>query len=355
MDDMKTTNKKPLSEADLARLLGQLALLTESSDARADDCLQVMAKDPSNKKYEPLLTAMLKETTLGATLSEAASHTGVFPAFALSFLSIGEQTGRLDLVLRALADYYQDADSLRQSVRDALSYPVLMTVLMAAVIVFLLAKVVPIFTEVFTQLGSGAVGLAAFASRHQQGLSVLYVVLLVLALVFAAAFFVCSGTRRGRALAQRILPRFPQIKKILEIRQTAQLASVLHMAVGVENSDMEPCLRLARGLITSPAIRGRIDRCMEDLRGGIRFSEACEKEDLFSPFCCGLLHAADESGSLDRALGLIADRYGEEADRKRTRLLSSIEPTMVIVLSVVIGVILFSVLIPLAGIMTGIG
>ncbi len=350
-----TKKKKTLTEADLSLLFSQLSILSESSDARVDDALSVMAEDPANRAYADILKAMLEETSVGGSFSEAAAHTGVFPAFALNFLKIGEATGRQDLVFRDLAAYYEDQDTLRASVRDALSYPVLMAVLMAAVIVFLLAKVVPVFADVFTQLGSSAVGIAAFSASHSGALTVLYVVLLVLAGAFAAAFFVGTYTERGRRAAALLLPKIPAVRGILSLRRTAQLAGILQMAVSVENSDMAACLRLARGMETDEELFAKIDRCLSDLGSGLHFCDACEKEALFTPFCCGLLHAADKSGSTEKALSVIAERYGAAADRKRDQVLSSIEPTMVIVLSVVVGLILFSVLIPLAGIMGSIG
>lgn len=351
----KEKDKKTLTEADLSLLFSQLSLLSESADARVDEALSVMAEDPANSAYEGILKAMLGETAMGGSFSEAASRTGVFPGFALSFLKIGEATGRQDLVYRDLASYYEDQDQLRASVRDALSYPVLMTVLMAAVIVFLLAKVVPVFADVFTQLGSSAVGLAAFSASHSGALTAVYTVLLALAGAFAAAFFLGTCTERGKRAAVSLLPKIPAVRGILSLRRTGQLAGVLQMAVGVENSDMAACLRLARGVETDKALLAKIDRCLEDLEGGLHFSEACEKEALFTPFCCGLLHAADKSGGTEKALLVIAGRYRDAADGRRYRLLSSIEPTMVIVLSVVVGLILFSVLIPLAGIMSSIG
>ena len=91
-------------------------------------------------------------------LHEALKKTGAFPGYLLNMVRIGEQTGRLDDVMQSLAEYYEKEASLAQTIKNAVTYPLIMIFMMILVIIVLISKVMPVFNQVFKQLGSEMTG-----------------------------------------------------------------------------------------------------------------------------------------------------------------------------------------------------
>ena len=116
-------------------------------------------KDPTSKA---LWGTIYQRTEQGATLYEALLPTGMFPKYMLQMVHIGEQTGRLEEVLDSLSTYYEREAEIQDSVRHAVTYPLLMSVMMFAVLIVMITKIVPIFADVYANLGSSLSGSAEF-------------------------------------------------------------------------------------------------------------------------------------------------------------------------------------------------
>ena len=127
--------------------------------------LQSDAQSPEGKAiFEEILTVCRQ----GESFHKALEATKVFPDYCLHMIALGEESGNLDVCMSSLADYYEKEDAIAGSIRDAVTYPFIMIAMMAAVIVVLVSRVMPIFEQVYIELGSEMTGFAAslFASRQ---------------------------------------------------------------------------------------------------------------------------------------------------------------------------------------------
>ena len=197
----------------------------------------------------------------------------------------------------------------------------------------------PVFQQVFMQLGQEMTGFSATLLQMGENLS-RHSVLLVVFLIAIIAFIV---------LGKKHLPFQKNIQsQISACRFCEGLAIALKSGITIENS-----LHLAAGLIEDDTYSQKIKDCISCTEEGAGLSEALYKSALLSGTYARMATLAEKTGTLDDTLAQIASEYEYAVNNKITRIISMLEPTLVIILSVIVGVILFSVMFPLLGIMTG--
>ena len=348
-----TQKKKQLTSLQIFHVFSQLHVLMGAGITPLS-AFKIMKEDTDHKETAAILADLGGRIAGGAQLSEAVAGSGVFPSYVSELLYVGEETGRIEDACGALERYYEEEDALHESIKSAVSYPVMMIVVMFLVIVVLMNQVMPVFMQIFNQLGATAggvmqamLGMSNFFSRY-------YIVLAVLlaAVLLFAAF--CYFTERGRKLFGELARKFPLTRDLAQELALVRFTSGLQMA---QAAGLDPyrSLEIAGRIVEYPPLEEKIGLCRKYLYEGESFSGAIAKTQIFSPFYTSMLSVFSEAGSIDRALAFIGAHYKEDADRRIGRILSAIEPTMVIIIALIVGIILLSVIMPLIGIMSGIG
>jgi len=347
---------KPLELTNLetAGLCRQLALLMHSGVA-AGDSVSLLAEEEENKKIRALLEGMTAAMDSGAYLSQAFEEAGCFTAYVTGLLTVGEQVGRTEETLTALADYYENRERTTRQLIASLTYPAVLLVLMAVVIVILLSQVLPVFSDIYASLGGRLTGVAGglllLGKLIDKAIPVLGA-LLVLALGAGLAVY-CHRGLRQRALAwfnSRWGDRY-----IFRRMNNARFAEALSMGF-TSGLPMEDAADLAALLLSDvPGAKARCSRCSELLRAGEDLSAALTAGDMMQPSACRLLALGLRSGTGDQVMEGIARRMQEEAAEALESVVSKVEPALVLLTSVLVGVILMSVMLPLMNIMTAIG
>ena len=345
--------QKQLSYAQIFHFFEQLGTLT-GAGITPFAALQIMQKDTDNKALEKVISGLSAEISEGRRLSEAVRDSGVFPNYVTELLTLGEHSGKMEEVCRALSRYYADQDELRTAIRSAVSYPLAMVGMMFVVVLVLISRVMPVFEQVFSQLGTSVGGAAKALMSLSHALTRYYVVLIVLFAAFAGLFLYFYFTERGQRQFGRLVERCPLTRRFAEDLALTRFAEGMQMT---SSAGLDPfqSLDLTARLVGNEAVRNKVSLCRTHLLAGERFSEAIASSGLFNSFYTGMVDVFAQAGGVDRAMDFIARHYKSETSRRISDLLSAIEPTMVAVMSVVVGMILFSVITPLMGIMSNIG
>lgn len=319
------------------------------------DGLDLLREDETDPEVLSWLDALCEHTKNGLPLAEALRETGAFPAYMTDMISLAEATGRLEDVLLSLQRYYERRIRLRSDIRNAVTVPVVLLVVMLAVVVLLITQVLPVFDRVFAQLGVRMGGVAAGMMAAGTALArcgtVLAVVLGALAVCAIVVAAVPSLRERFLAWFRR---RFSG-RGILGQMAVSRFASAMAMAtasgMGMEES-IELAARLGGG---AKEIDEKTAKCAELLQNGETPADALSQCGLFSARDCRLLKLAERTGSLPDTLEALAARQEEESLRRVDRLVGTIEPAIVLITSVLAGVILLSVMLPMMGLLSGIG
>ncbi len=343
--------KKTITNTELSGLTMELYLLLHAG-VGVGDALALLEQEET---YKDLLAGMSQQADSGAPLSACLRESGRFPAYLCGLIEVGEGTGRTEEALSALSRYYEQRARLDRQVRSALLYPAVMLVLMLLVIGVLLVKVLPIFNDVYISLGSRLTGVAggllALGRWLDSAMPVLWA-LLAAVVALCAAFALADGFRDKLLGVWR---RRQGDRGVSRRINNARLTQALSMGMA-SGLPLEKALELSASLLSdNPAAQARCRSCCEQLDQGVSLAQAMRASALLPASACRLLELGQRSGSSDMAMEKIARDLADDSDAAIEELVSRVEPALVLVCSVLVGLILLSVMLPLMHIMSAIG
>ncbi len=343
--------EKAISNEGIASLTLELSMLLHAGVSAGDALALLSAED----EYRELLDGMAQQADAGASLAQCLKDSGKFPAYVCGLIEVGEHAGRTEEALTALSRYYERRTRLDRRIRSALLYPAVMLVLMQIVIGVLLVKVLPIFNDVYASLGGQLTGVAGgllTLGRWLDAAMPFLWVLLALVIVFFILFAVVKPFHEKVMAFWR---RSRGDKGISRRMNTARLVQAIAMGM---SSGLQPeeALELAAELLADvPVAQKRCLSCRELLDQGKTLSEAMQAADLLPARSCRLLELGQRSGAADTTMEKIAADLSEDSEEAIEDMVSRIEPALVLVCSLLVGLILLSVMLPLMHIMSAIG
>ncbi len=327
-----------LTSDELSVLCWQLGLLCRAGVSWAESA-PLLLEERQPPRVKALLEQLSGHLQENLPLSDAMEAGGGFPAYLLRMVSIGQAAGRLDQVLSGLAGYYKREAHTKEALRRAVTYPAVMAALIALVFLVLVQRVLPVFSQVFAQLGTGPLSLGGAA----QVLSwVLAGALLAGSLVLLLLFRGDRGMslfRRGAAAQAVARGRF-----------SSAMALMLRSGLSLD----EAMDRTAE-LLTGSPLEAPMARCREQMAQGGSFPQAVESAGVLTGLQAGLIAAGFRSGAAEEAMEELAQRCQAEADDRLERMLSRFEYALVLVLCLAVGLVLLWVMLPLLGVLSAIG
>ncbi len=350
---MENKRQKPLNNRELSVFCGQMSMMVRAG-IPVPEAVSILKESMENADGAAVLSGIESGFEEAGSLYGALKSVGLFPAYMLDMVHIGEEAGRLDEVFDSLSSYYDRQESLAKSIRSAVTYPCIMIAMMLAVILVLMIRVMPVFDQVYAQLGArmsgfsrGIMDLGVWLGRYS-------LVLLALAALLAAFLIFLFCTKKGRSLRSALARRLPFTRRILSALSVSRFAD--GMAIALKSGlDSDQGLELSGRLTEDPVLRDKVSKCRSLTEEGTDLGTALRESGIFSGLHARMVRVGVLSGSLDQVMEQAAARYAEDADERIGRAVSRLEPVLVAIMSVLVGMILLSVMLPLMGIMNGIG
>lgn len=308
--------------------------------------VSILCDEAPDTQTKQLLTQIYEPMALGSTLFSAINDTDCFPPYMINMVKLGEETGRLEEVMDALSVYYDREEEIQSGIKSAVVYPLVLSIVMIAVIIVMVSKVLPVFSQIYAELGSDLSGSAAFLMNVSNIINSYIVVILVVVVVVAAVLLIFFNTRAGK----RVLQHSSLSVSIAQSR----FANCMYLALS-SGLDTDQGLSLSKELIENNVVVSRIDDCKQKLSSGETFSDALLSSNIFSKMYSSWIAIGSRTGSMDEVMSHICTSCEDETDKKLSRFISVLEPALVVVLCFFIGFILVSFLLPLLGIMSSIG
>ncbi len=345
--------KTLLNNIEISTFCSQIAMLLQAGIAPSDG-VQILVQDMKSEEGKALLEQILESTSQGESFRDSLAATGVFPDYVLHMTELGEESGNLEKVMAALAEHYEREESIRENIKSAITYPSTMICMMLLVILVLITKVLPIFQQVFVQLGSEMNGFALSLLRAGNVLrrySFLFIGLLVVLVLFG---LYAAKSEKGRKGFKRLLSHIGPVNSLYEKLAIGRFASGMALTLS-SGLDIFGSLKMVASMVDHAEVEKKIEKCSQYLMEGPNFAEALAKAEVFNSLYSRMVSVGVRTGSVDTVMSKIADQYEQETNRKIQSLISILEPTLVIILSLIVGLILMSVILPLMGIMSSIG
>ena len=354
----KERKLKMMSNKELAMFCDQMAMIIRAGQT-PEAGIELMLEDAATEEARKILQPIADTCNRGESFHQAVSNSGVFPKYALDMIEIGNTSGKLDEVLESLANHYNREEAIAQGIKSAVTYPFLIVCMMLIVILVLIVKVLPIFQQVFMQLGTEMTGFSKGLLNIGKTLTTYSEVFIVILLAIAGLFVYFTKTSHGKKLFVSFCAIFPLTRNFYEKVAAGRFASgmAIMKAAGL---DTDKSLDLAEQLVDNKLMVEKIKECRKLMEGDedhepISFSASLAKTGIFSAMYSKMVNIGFKSGSVDKVFKKIAASYDEEIDNSMSNMISILEPTLVIILSIIVCLILLSVIMPLMGIMSSIG
>ena len=345
--------KKKLSNEELITFCGQMALILKSGISSLEG-IYIMEDGDVQTEGREILKEIREELEMCGMLYPAMKKTGVFPEYALHMTEIGEQTGRLDETMEALAAYYQREEEILDEVKSAVTYPVAMLGMLLVIVAVLFIKVMPVFEQVYMQLGQEMTGVARQLLNIGGWMRQSAIVLVVLAVVILIIVFFVIFYKKARIEFISKIQTIGFMKKIAWKRARTRFASGMAMALK-SGLDMDESLSLSEKLTDYEPLKMKIQQCQEQMKEGETFPKALKEAHIFDGMQERLMIIGYETGAVDEVMEQAADLYQKQLQDQIQKMIAVLEPTLVGILCVIVGIILLSVMLPLVGFMAVIG
>ena len=347
---MANGEQKYLSPEETAMFCEQVALILKSGILLFDG-IGVLCESYADGKYADQfkkLGAVVKET---GSLYEAVKAVGIFPPYMVNSIRISERAGTSDQVVASLAAYYSREGQTRRAVKNAIAYPLVLLAMMALVIVVLVVRVMPIFSEVFANLGSGMSDTSIRIMNFGIAAGQVVLGLVALVLVIAAVLYLMYRLGRRRQVMALISKVIPAVGGIREKTTAVRFASVMSMMMS-SGFPLEEAIGMIPDVLSDEDAKQKVRACLDRMEKGESFPQAVEATRIFDGIYNKMVRMGYMVGQTDSVMNKLAVIYEDEIDDSIRKLVSLIEPSMVAVLSVVIGAVLLAVMLPLASILS---
>lgn len=343
---------KPFSNLELSSFCGQMSLILKSGISSMEG-LTIMLEDAVSADEKEVLTKLLSNMQESGSLYQALTSAEIFPDYMLHMVEIGEETGTLDEVMESLKNHYEREEFISKSIRNAITYPMIMTGMMAVVVIVLLVKVMPIFNQVFVQLGTEMTGFSRVLMNTGVAINRYSAVFIAILIIIAGMILYGTHTVSGKNMFLKVGYKMKMIRSVYEEIAACRFASgmALTLSSGL-NSDRS--MELVTSLNDDPVFQKKIELCQKKIEEGKELSEALASSGMFTGIYARMAAVGSKTGSLDQVMNEIAEMYQDDIDTRMNNLLAVLEPTLVVMLSLIVGVILLSVMLPLMGIMSNI-
>jgi general secretion pathway protein F len=335
-----------VKSTDISMMTRQLSTLLDAGFplVTAIDALVPTISTPSFKK----IVAQLKTTVVeGSSLANALSaYPKVFSPLYINMVHAGESSGTLEVVLERLADLTEKQDALRSRIRSKMFYPIFMTLFGAAILTFLLTVIVPNITSIFITMEKTLPAPTRFLIATSDLFQSYW--WLIFLIVFAALYTIrrINRTVKGRVFFDRLklsMPLFgPLSQKLAVARFSRTLSSLLENGV-----TMLTALDIVKNIVGNVIISKAVEDICSEVGKGQAVGQSMSAHAIFPHLAVQMVQVGEQSGDLESMLNKLANIYESESESTIMGMTSLLEPIMILLMGVVVGLIVLSIMLPI--------
>lgn len=340
------TFERKVKDADFVMFLRQFAALLKAG-VSVVDATALLAEQTESEPLKKALYGIDKELQAGNPFSAAASaYKKVFPPLSVHIIRAGELSGQLDESFERLAAYYEKQYDTKQKIRSALAYPAVVIAASIIVIIFMLAFVIPRFQAMFAGLGIQMPLITRLVFGASRAIAHGWWGLIFLAAAAAVALYFLKKAPGARYFFDKAVLKLPVFGILLEkaaiARFTRTLGSLLSGSVPILES-----VQMAEQVVGNAVIREVLAEARDSVAAGESLAEPMKKSGIIPPLVTQMIAVGETTGSLDEMLAKVADFYEADVGHATERVKALLEPLLIAALSVIVGVIILAVIVPM--------
>jgi type IV pilus assembly protein PilC len=315
-------------------------------------CLHVLQKQEKNPQFRDALAGMAESVEGGSTFAESMSqYPKVFTPFFVNMVKAGETSGALQTILVRLAEFMEKSNKIRNKVKGAMVYPLVVMVMAGIILTVLMVFVIPKFKEIFDDLLGGkslpllteiVIGMSNFIAQQW------YIGIAIIA-GCVMAFKSFKATKSGQETLDRIMLKLPIFGTLVQKTAIGNFTRTLGtlMTGGVP---ILQALNIVKAVTNNAVLSKAVEQVHDSVKEGETIVVPLEASGVFPSMVVSMVQVGEETGALPEMLMKIAENYDDEVDTAVEALTSVIEPIMIILLALIVGTIVIAMFLPMISI-----
>lgn len=315
------------------------------------ECIDILKNQPFSGYFKKILDVIYDDVKGGMLLSEALDkHAKVFPDFFRSMTYVGEMSGRLDVVFNALADYYERDAAMRQKLKSAMAYPLVLLALTFGIAIAMLMFIIPTMKDGLKDMDVPIEGITKVIYDMSDFVLEWWQAIVSGIMLVGIAIFLFLMTEKGKYVRDVLLLKIPLLKTIQISTLTARFARAFALLLS-SGTDLTDALDAVSVVLTNRYLKKHFAVAIDYVRHGMSLTNAFESVGLFPTMLTKMVTIGERTNSLDDVLTRSCDYFDTQLEASFSSFSSKIQPIMIAFMGIVVGVMFIAVYSPMLSIM----
>ncbi|MDK0601238.1 type II secretion system F family protein [Clostridium perfringens] len=309
--------------------------------------LNILIEQCEKPKLREALIGVNGELKRGETLaSSMRKRKDVFPNLLTSMIDAGERSGNLDIILKRMAEYYEKETKIRGKIKSAMIYPIVLGVVAIIAITFILTFVMPTFVQMFEENNVDlpmSTKMVLGTSKMLGKYGIIIFLILVTAIILLGKYL---KSEEGQYKLSSINLKIPVIKKLTQKIIVSRFTRTMGI-VSSSGMSLVTSIEIVASVVGNKIAEKELLKVKEKVLKGEGLGDSIMNIKIFPPMLASMVKIGEEAGSLDSILDKTADFYDDELEREIKTATALIEPSMIVLMGIIIGFLLISILTPM--------
>lgn len=339
---------------DLAMFCQQMKSIVKAG-VTAVDALEMVASTTKCKKLKKTTLSCVERVRAGVPISDTMlDYPEIFPLIMCQMIKAGEASGRLDEIFDRLAVQFEKSYKLKNTIKKALAYPKMIMVVVIIALIVVCTAVVPMFVDIFKQLNTELPITTKFFILLSDLFTKYWLPTLVVSIILITTWILFSRSEEGQKFIDRTKLKLPLVKNLEVKTASANLARTLSTLLD-SGLDYPKALEIARDTMSNYYFKEGVETIRIDVMNGLTLTQSLKKTGLFPELLENLLQIGEDTGNVEEMLNNSATYFEEEVETATLQLTSVLQPMIIIIMGVFIGLLVYSIYSPMFSMYKGIG
>lgn len=338
---------------DLAFFCNQMAVMLKSKVTLAQS-LKIIVKSCENKRLIEIITEGISGLDEGISFSNTLAKYKDVPLFFLNIIRIGERTGNLEKSFNDLSEYYDKTKENKRKLSGAIMYPLMLLAMGLVVLVLLMTKIVPIFTEIFNESNADLPLITKVMIKISNHLTENIVIYCYIILILIVGIIVGTKTKKGKLLWHYIKVKTPLLSKPLKMFNSQSFCNCLLMFLE-SGSNVATSIEIIGNLTSNIYLKQKLSFAALEIKEGVSVTSAIKRMKYYPQELLEMFAIGASCGKLEEVLKSLNKYFLNEYEYSIEKIISKIEPIMIIGIGGLLLLVILSIFIPMFSIMNIIG
>ena len=317
------------------------------------DAMGMMEDQTENKRLKKALGEVKANISKGESFANALrERSDIFPSMMINMVEAGEASGSIDVSLDRMATQFEKDTKMAGMVKKALIYPIVVVCVAIVVMIVMMAFVIPNFMEMFKDMDTKMPALTLAVMGAADFFKAYWYLIVGIIVIIVIGLKVFSASQVGTEFLSKAAISIPAFKNFTVKTSSSRLARTLATLTS-SGISMIDALDIAAKTMTNYMFRQAVIECKEEVKKGVPLSEPLKRSGLFPPMVVHMTKIGEETGDMDSMLTKMADYYDEEVEAATANLMSVMEPVIILVIAVFVGILVGACVMPMLSLYKG--